>query len=156
MIPESEKSDRQRRRAALLEANGDGTFLREITTGSMMPTLRPGDLVRFARSSDQPEPGEIWAFEATRQRGQHLAHRVLWRRADGRVLTKGDNLLRTDGWIEPERFFGPALERCRDGLWHSLIGKRQRAMGLFAAAVGSLRLALGKIGARRNRRPRQP
>lgn len=127
----------------------DGAFLREITTWSMAPTLVPGDLARFARSSERPRPGEIWAFESLAHRGQHIAHRVLWRRADGFVLTKGDNLLRPDGWIAPDRFFGPALARCRRGRWSSLIQRRRRAVGLLTSALGSLGLALGKLGIRR-------
>ncbi len=130
---------------ALREAVSGQTFLRHVTTGSMCPTLQPGDLVRFARSPLVPRPGEIWAFASASHPGQHIAHRVLWRREDGRVLTKGDNLLRPDGWIAPERLFGPALERLRGGQWRPLTGRRRRAVGLLRTAVGSLRLAAGAL-----------
>ena len=131
---------------ALREAISGGGFVREITTGSMAPVLVPGDLVRFTRGVRLPRVGEIWAFEST-SRGHHIAHRVIGRRADGRVLMKGDNLLWPDGWIDQKRLFGPALERRRDGRWQSLTGRRTRARGLVRSALGSLRLVLAKVAA---------
>ncbi|MDR0966946.1 MAG: S24/S26 family peptidase [Myxococcales bacterium] len=123
-------------------------MIREITTTSMLPTLRPGDRVRFTRSGRAPKPGEIWAFAASDGR-HHIAHRVLWRRRDGRVLTKGDWLLLPDGWIAPDRFFGPAVERSRAGAWRSLLRKRDRARGLVITALGSACVALEKLLTRR-------
>lgn len=125
--------------------SNDGCFLREITTESMTPVFRQGDQVRFMRSRRSPKVGEIWAFALG---SHHIAHRVLWRRGNGRVLTKGDHLLWPDGWIEPERLFGPAIERCRDGQWRSLIRKRDRVRGLLSTAMGSVYVALEKLLAR--------
>lgn len=148
MTRSTDKAPADWTRAALREALAGSGFVREITTGSMAPVLVPGDVVRLTRGVRPPRAGEIWAFESTSRRGQHIAHRVLCRRADGRVLTKGDNLLWPDGWIEERRLFGPALERCRDGRWQSLTGRRARAWGLMRTALGSLRLMLVKMAAR--------
>ncbi len=86
MTRSTDKAPADWTRAALREALSGNGFVREITTGSMAPVLVPGDVVRLTRGVRPPRAGEIWAFESTSRRGQHIAHRVLCRRADGRVL----------------------------------------------------------------------
>ena len=106
---------------------------RPITTSSMWPALRPGDSVRFARSSAAPRVGEIWVAS----RGElHLAHRVLWRRG-GRYLLKGDWSLWSDGWLPRAAFFGPIGEIQRGGQWRATNRLRDRLAGLALSGAGS-------------------
>ena len=111
---------------------------RVVPTASMWPVIRPGDAIRFRRSSRRPRPGEIWVAE----RGAiHLVHRVLWVRADGSVLLKGDYLAASDGWFPAERCFGAVSAISRDGQWRSTNRLGDRALGLAwsVAAAAYLR-----------------
>lgn len=61
-----------------------------ITSGSMMPKLRPGDVVIAVDQGDTPiAVGTIIVFEDP-VRGDLVAHRVVGINADGTYATKGD------------------------------------------------------------------
>lgn len=107
---------------------------RVIPTASMWPWIRPGDAIRFRRTNRAPRAGEIWV---ARRGPIHLAHRVLWTRADGAAFLKGDNGLRPDGWIPAADLFG-AVEAIRRGsTWRPGNRWRDRALGLVTCSLGA-------------------
>lgn len=59
-----------------------------ITSGSMQPTLRTGDVV-IATSGSSVDEGEIAVFEDPRS-GDIVTHRVVNVEPDGTIVTKGD------------------------------------------------------------------
>ena len=83
---------RSQREAALKRALGErGVALRKVTGTSMIPTLRPGEIV-FVEPCSSPEPGDIVAFAL----GEGLlVHRVV-RSEAGSVTCRGDNRLADD------------------------------------------------------------
>ncbi|TQS42365.1 signal peptidase I [Cryptosporangium phraense] len=71
-----------------------GTRPALIVSGSMAPSIRPGDLVVVspldAREVRELPTGRIVIFTDPADRGRELAHRLVGRTADGRLRTKGD------------------------------------------------------------------
>ncbi|MGI5860973.1 MAG: S24/S26 family peptidase [Myxococcales bacterium] len=93
----------------------------------MLPTIRPGDTIRFRRDRRSPSPGEIWVF----QRGSnYTVHRILWVRRDGSALFKGDACHRTDGFIPRQQLFGPVSAIRRGDRWFPANRRRDRLLGL--------------------------
>lgn len=72
---------------------------------SMLPTLRPGEVVRLERCDD-PRPGHIVAFE---RGGVVLVHRVV-RRGTEHVVCRGDNHVMEDGPSLLAAVIGRAVE----------------------------------------------
>jgi len=60
-----------------------------VTSGSMAPALRPGDVVLFEPATEPVGPGAIVLFTRPGS-GQLVVHRVAAVRADSRLVTKGD------------------------------------------------------------------
>lgn len=62
-----------------------------ITSGSMQPSIRAGDVVLAAPVGDGPlEPGTVVTYESPVEDGALITHRVVSRLADGRYRVKGD------------------------------------------------------------------
>lgn len=123
---------------------------RTVPTGSMWPTIRAGDGIRFRRSERMPRLGEIWVAELGEV---HVCHRVLWVSA-GRVYLKGDWVLRPDGWVPRAQLFGPLSQIRRGEGWRATNRRRDRALGLALSAAGTA-FALGRrAGSRVKRRLR--
>jgi hypothetical protein len=76
-----------------------------VTGTSMLPTLRPDEIVRLERATDV-RPGHIVAFECG---GGLLVHRVV-RVAPGHVVCRGDNRLQGDGITPQAAIVGRAVE----------------------------------------------
>jgi len=110
------------------------TTERTVPTASMWPWIRPGDTIRFRRTPRAPRLGEIWV---ARRGPIHLVHRVLWTRADGAALLKGDNALRPDGWIPRADLFGP-LEAIRRSSWRPANRPSDRLLGLTTSLLAAL------------------
>jgi len=79
----------------------DGIAWRRIAGTSMLPTLRPGDVVML-KHCDTVEPGEVVAFSLGRR---VLVHRVL-RVRKGRIVCRGDNRTTADPEIPPGGLIG--------------------------------------------------
>ncbi len=93
-----------------LAAEVAGTFgrvqLRVVGT-SMVPSIRPGDLVSVERVRvGEISPGEIVVFA---QEGRLIAHRVVARKGgpeDGYLITRGDRTRRTDALVSSTELIG--------------------------------------------------
>jgi hypothetical protein len=106
---------------------------REVPTGSMFPTIRPGDGIRFRKTDRAPRLGEVWVAEL----GQiHVCHRILWV-SPTRIYFKGDWVLRADGWVPRKQLFGPLSHVRRSGAWQPTNRRRDRAAGLALTVLGS-------------------
>ncbi len=82
---------------ALLPMVLPGATSASITSGSMMPKLRPGDVVIATDRGDDPVAiGTIVVFEEPR-RGGLVTHRVVGINPDGSYVTKGD----ANGVVDP-------------------------------------------------------
>lgn len=125
------------------------TAERVVPTASMWPWIRPGDVIRFRRSSQAPRLGEIWV---ARRGPIHLVHRVLWTRAGGEALLKGDSNRRVDGWIPRADLFGPVEAIRRGAQWRPANRRPDRALGLLTSGIGSAlgaaRASAGRLGRR--------
>jgi hypothetical protein len=110
---------------------------RTVPTGSMWPSIRAGDSIRFRRDPRAPRIGEVWVAEMGEV---HVCHRVLWVSRE-RVLFKCDWVLRPDGWIARTQLFGPLSEVRRGVNWRPTNRRRDRALGMALTAAGSSTLA---------------
>jgi hypothetical protein len=81
-----------------------GSARLRVQGSSMLPSLRPGDLLRVERRAPaEIEPGAIALYA----RAQRLfAHRVLTRNDDGSLVARGDRLPRPDPPVRPEELLG--------------------------------------------------
>jgi signal peptidase I len=62
-----------------------------VVSGSMMPALRPGDVVYYQPATAEGlRPGRIILTDDPNRRGQLLSHRIAEIGPDGTVTTKGD------------------------------------------------------------------
>ena len=106
---------------------------RTVPTGSMWPTIRVGDGIRFRRDRRAPRLGEVWVAEL----GQvHVCHRVIWVSGEHAWL-KGDWVLAPDGRVPVKQLFGPLSSVRRGDDWRPTNRKRDRALGLALSLVGS-------------------
>jgi signal peptidase len=77
-----------------------------VHTGSMMPTLNPGDLIIDKRPGGQVKPGEVITFRHSAQTTDVVTHRVTDVSAQG-IHTKGDANGSADVWdIRPDQVRG--------------------------------------------------
>lgn len=114
----------------------------EVVEESMLPGLRPGDVV-LARPSDHPKPGSIVVFPHPDDNGMWLVKRLVaasageaWVESDNEEATMADS--RTLGWI-PTR----SMHRAWLGYRRPASVRFLRASDSLATA-GSLRLWLAK------------
>jgi len=121
---------------------------RTVPTGSMWPTIRVGDSIRFRRDPRAPRLGEIWVAELGEL---HVCHRVLWVSRE-RVFFKGDWVLRADGWVPRKQLFGPLSAVQRGEAWRPTNRRRDRALGLALSVAGSSCLAARIAGSKVKRR----
>ncbi len=92
-----------------------GSARLRVQGSSMLPSLRPGDLLRVERRAPaQIEPGAIVLY--TREQ-RLFAHRVLRRDPDGNLIARGDRLARPDPPLRPEELLGQVtwVERAGSG-----------------------------------------
>lgn len=84
-------------------------FFTAVTSDSMQPTFKKGDLVAMQKIATTPKEGDIIMFE----RPEYMlpvTHRVV-AVMDGRVRTRGDARGRTDPWVVREReIMGKAVQ----------------------------------------------
>ena len=78
-----------------------------VTGTSMLPSVRPGDVLEVRRqSAAEVMPGDLVLFQ---REGRFFAHRVVEKiRRQGRTLlvTRGDRLLQCDPPVSPEELLG--------------------------------------------------
>ncbi len=87
------------------------TWVGKLTpTGSMEPTLGPRDWLIFQRVPfGQVRPGDVISFFCPTDHAP-VAHRVVRRLPDGRLITKGDGNPDEDPWlVGPAQFRGVLL-----------------------------------------------
>jgi signal peptidase I len=61
-----------------------------VLSGSMQPRIAPGDVVLASHSRTPPRVGQVIVFADPAHRGRTLVHRVVERRPDGTLTTRGD------------------------------------------------------------------
>jgi len=62
-----------------------------VVTGSMLPTLRPGDVIAYQPTpASRVQPGQIILARDPVRPGHLLSHRFTRRLADGQLVTRGD------------------------------------------------------------------
>lgn len=61
-----------------------------IVTGSMLPTIRPGDVVLVDPDAGRPARGQLLLVRDPSQPSGQVMHRVLEVKGNGTVVTKGD------------------------------------------------------------------
>jgi signal peptidase len=61
-----------------------------VVSGSMMPSIRPGDVISAAPPPDRVKPGTVVLVENPAHPGELLMHRVIRFDDAGRMITKGD------------------------------------------------------------------
>lgn len=124
-----------------LAAQAEGALLeREIPSGSMRPSLLPGEAIRFRRRAERlPRRGEVWV---ARLGSQHVVHRVIAVQGE-RVLLKGDANRLPDGWIDRAALYGPVEARRRDGRWEPWPGLLDEWVGWLESRRP--KLGLGRL-----------
>jgi signal peptidase I len=111
-----------------------------IQTGSMMPTLRPGDAVVVSRASTAGlRCGDIISYHSPTNPGITITHRLQRvEPANGWLITKGDAASQPDSAFPPRLLVGrvvavgPGLGRVLDDL-HRPLGL---ALGVYLPAAG--------------------
>ncbi len=73
-----------------------------VHTGSMAPTLRPGDAVLDAPAPATVRPGQVITFRAGSGPESVVTHRVSWVSEEGLVHTQGDANRSVDAWALPD------------------------------------------------------
>lgn len=121
-----------------LDGQWSGPLRVRVRGGSMLPTLRPGDVVRVEPAGpDDLRPGDV--VLCRNGRGA-LLHRFLGRTPEGWLLTQGDAHLSPDPPWPPEALLGRALGVERGGrvvpipdrpLYRTLRRGLQRAVGFL-------------------------
>lgn len=81
-----------------------------ITSGSMRPALRPGTVLLTAHADPADlRRGDIVLVADPADHGRRYAHRVVGRRSNGRLVTRGDALAHPDAQpVGPEAVVGVA------------------------------------------------
>ena len=134
-----------------------------ITSGSMTPTLRVGDLV-VSRSvtPDRLRPGQIVSFRSAVFRGELVTHRVVRtsRTADLVVVeTRGDANNASETWSVPATSkVGIAVTRIRRvGWWFAAVNTRPGHVAVLLVALSGVAvMALSRVWAPRPSRTRRP
>ena len=101
-----------------------------IISGSMEPTIAPGDIVIIQRKSDY-DTGDIVTFKAN----SYITHRIVEKTADG-YITQGDANNSRDPAIEKSRIIGTVI---------TIIPKAGDVILFFRSLPGWLLLIFGLI-----------
>ncbi|MDT5030207.1 MAG: signal peptidase [Actinoplanes sp.] len=73
-----------------------------IMSGSMVPQLRPGDvIVTMSVGADRLHPGMVMSFTDPADPGRNIVHRLLRRHPDGTLQTRGDANAQADSTPVP-------------------------------------------------------
>jgi signal peptidase I len=97
---------------ALDVAQTFGEVRLEVTGGSMLPAVWPGDrLIVQRRNPNKIQPGQIILYSRD---GGLVAHRVLSRDGD-RLVTRGDSLPQADLPVPPNKIAGEIVSIVRRG-----------------------------------------
>ena len=116
MDPLSSVSNALGLQLAVEVARGFGRLRLRVTGTSMMPAIRPGDLLSIGRVDlREASPGEIVLFA---RRGRLFAHRIVDRgggSSDPYLVTRGDRLLENDPPVFQSELLGrvTSIERGR-------------------------------------------
>lgn len=87
---------------------GGATTVLVVKGTSMEPTYHSGDVV-IVRSEPHPAVGDVVVVGVGGSSDTRVVHRVVERRDDGRLVTKGDNRSTEDGFLtEPDHVVGTA------------------------------------------------
>ena len=104
---------------------------------SMRPLIRRGrDPVTIVPLNRPLKKADVVLF---RLGERYIVHRV-WKLAEGRVRTFGDNCWNPDPWIPAHQVLGQVVKYSRNGKVHRLDTPQARAWGLCWMAVQPLRL----------------
>lgn len=104
---------------------------------SMRPLIRRGrDPVTIIPLQRPLKRGEVVLFQLGTR---YIVHRV-WKLADGRVRTFGDNCWNPDPWIPAGQVLGLVAKYSRNGRAHRLDTPTARAWGRFWMMIHPLRL----------------
>lgn len=108
---------------------------------SMFPFIRSNDQMLISNMTTSPRIGDIVVFEHPQYRRLAI-HRIVGRR-HSRLLVKGDNSRRPDGWIQARDVLGRVVQIERMG---SLLRIRSRLESVFIAGLSraGLLIALRK------------
>jgi signal peptidase I len=131
-----------------------GTLRLEVTGLSMLPSVWPGDILFIERRDmEQIAAGEIVLFA---RRGKLVAHRLLYKTADGdklQVITRGDGLLSADEPVSPTELLGSVLHILRAGeyvetglelrFWARATSKLVRSFGWVARLLAAVHRVQG-------------
>ena len=144
-----------------LQSSAAGEFLVSDKTQSMAPLLWGGESLQWRRAERGPRWGDVVLFlfetESVRAEGPGvIAHRVIWRRSDGVVVTKGDNRPDPDRErVRPEQIFGVAVGVRRANSVVDLTGGGPRLYAVAAAGWSVVGAVLHAIGAALDAVPRK-
>jgi signal peptidase len=111
-----------------------------VQTGSMTPTLLPGDVVLDGPPKGNYHPGEVITFRHSDLTTDLVTHSVIGVQA-GKIRTKGDSNRTADPWeIRPDQVQGVVVRRI-PRLGYLLIFFRQPA-GIVSIILGGLALTM--------------
>src|SRR5690554_5540837 len=83
---------------------------RTVVTGSMRPTIEPGDVILTAPSTEPVQVGDVVTFVDPIHGDRDVVHRVVGFDSDGMVLTKGDANDELDPWaLHPDDVRGSVV-----------------------------------------------
>ena len=106
-----------------------------VHTGSMEPTLMPGDIVIDAPTRDGYRPGDVITFLHSDLTSDVVTHRITDITPQGRIHTKGDANRSADVWdIRPDQVQGRVIHTV-PGLGYVLVFLRQPTGGAAVVAV---------------------
>ena len=118
-----------------------GALRLRVTGSSMLPAIRPGDILLIRRCSvDEPVVGDVVLF--TRER-RLFAHRVV-ARSDAGLVTQGDGVAQPDPGVDATEFLGKVSQVLRRGTSlpvrtkPSLSGRMAAALVRRSALAGRL------------------
>lgn len=71
---------------------------RTVVTGSMRPTIEPGDVVLAAPPSGEPQVGDVVVFQDPIHGDRDVVHRIVGFDSEGQVISQGDANSEVDPW----------------------------------------------------------
>lgn len=88
-----------------------GGRIMSVQTGSMAPTVRPGDgLVILPASFNQLKSGDVVSYHSGQDPNVVISHRIVSvNRAHGTIITRGDNLSQPDSTVYRHQIIGRAI-----------------------------------------------